>query len=95
MGSGFAIVWELFWFHYVAQVGLEHMILLIQSFKNREMLLLLPVFFLHRVMALAVLEFTLYIRLASNSERSTCLCLPTAVIKDVRHQAEFKMLLLA
>ena len=35
--------------------------------------------------ALAILELTLQTRLASNSERLTCLCLPSPEIKGVHH----------
>jgi hypothetical protein len=35
--------------------------------------------------ALAVLKLALQIRLASNSQRSTCLCLPSAGTKGVQH----------
>ena len=46
--------------------------------------------------ALAVLELTLYTRLATNSQRSTCLCLPSAGIKAVCHHSDstFKWLLM-
>lgn len=33
---------------------------------------------------LAILELTLYVRLASNSQKSSCLCLPSAGIKVVQ-----------
>jgi hypothetical protein len=35
--------------------------------------------------SLAVLEFTSLAKLALNSQRSTCLCLPSAHIKDMSH----------
>lgn len=37
---------------------------------------------------LVALELTLNIRLALNSERSTCLCLPSAVVKGISHHAQ-------
>ena len=48
--------------------------------------------------ALGVLEFTMRTRLASNSQRSACLCLPSAGIKDMppmSHRAVFLLSFLA
>jgi hypothetical protein len=47
------------------------------------LLLFLETWFLYA--ALAVLKMALQTRLASNSQRSTCLCLPSAGIKGFHH----------
>ena len=39
--------------------------------------------------ALAILELTLYIRLALNSQNSTCLCLLGAGVKSMHHHTQF------
>ena len=44
---------------------------------------------------LAVLELTMQTRLASNSLRSACLCLPSAGIKDVCHCVQMKIFISA
>ena len=42
------------------------------------------------VVLVPVLELPLYIRLASNSQRSTCLCLPSVRIKSLHHHRTAK-----
>ena len=57
-------------------------------YKAMLYLLLFLVYFLRQGFSVAlecVLELTLQTRLASNSQRSACLCLPSAGIKGMRH----------
>ena len=42
---------------------------------------------------LAVLELTMYTRLASNLQRSACLCLPSAGIKSICYHTPHKVFL--